>query len=185
MRTKNKAQDASMYKFQSGEHILVDANVWLYLYPPPAQPVSSWAAAYSNAFSRLLGAKAIPVVDALILSEYLNRYVRIEYDASWRSRHPTFENFRQSADAATVLGSAVAEINQILKITSLRDTLLANIDLPAVLGAFKAGTINFNDGLLAQNCCINGWKLLTNDGDMTIGGIEVLTTNSALRKSCP
>ena len=30
-----------------------------------------------------------------------------------------------------------------------------------------------------------GLLLLTNDGDMTVGGIEVLTTNSALLKRCP
>lgn len=184
MKTKNKAQDATRYEFQAGEQILVDTNIWLYLYPPPAQPVSQWVAAYSRAFSRLLGANAIPVVDAMILSEYLNRYVRIEYDASWRSCYPTFKGFRQSVDAAAVLGSAVAEVSQILKISSRCDTLFANIDLLPALSAFQAGSIDFNDGLLIQNCRVNYWKLLTNDGDMKVGGIDVLTANNALLRNC-
>ena len=73
MKTKNKAHDAASYCFRADEYILVDANVWLYLQPPATQPTPWWAKAYSGVFSRMLLAKARPVVDALVLSEYLNR----------------------------------------------------------------------------------------------------------------
>jgi hypothetical protein len=185
MQTKNKARNAAAYNFQAGEPILIDANVWLYLQPPPAQPTSGWATSYSNAFSRLLQAKAQPVVDVLILSEYLNRYIRIEYDASWRAQYPKFKDFRQSPDAANILQAAVAEIGQILKTSKACDTPLASINLPAVLGAVQNGTADFNDGLLIENCRLNGWKLLTNDSDMIMGGIELLTANRKLLQACP
>ncbi|MDS4057611.1 MAG: hypothetical protein RKP73_03440 [Candidatus Contendobacter sp.] len=182
---KNKAHNATTYNFSIGEFILVDANIWLYLQPPAAQPVPPWAAAYSRVFSSLLKAKAQPVVDALVLSEYLNRYVRLEYDAFWKTIYAKFKDFRQSPDGIKVLCAVVAEITQILKTTAARDTPLANINLPAVLSAVQSGTIDFNDGMLIQNCHLNGWKLMTNDRDMTTGGIELLTTNSTLLKSCP
>lgn len=185
MKTKNKAHDAATYAYLADEQILVDANIWLYLLPPTAQPAPWWAAAYSGAFSRLLQAKARPVVDALILSEYLNRYVRLEYDALWRTQHPKFKDFRKSADGIKVLHAAVAEIKQILNTSAPQDTPLANIDIPAVLGEVQSGTVDFNDALLIQTCRRNGWKLLTHDNDMTIGGIQVLTTNKKLLQSCP
>jgi predicted nucleic acid-binding protein len=185
MKTKNKARDAAAYPYQRGEPILIDANIWLYLLPPASQPTPSWAAAYSGTFSRLLQAKAQPVVDALILSEYLNRYVRLEYDAAWKTYYPKFKDFRQSVDATSVLQSAVAEVGQILKYSAARDTLLEKIDMPAILGAVQSGTVDFNDGLLIENCRLNGWKLLTSDGDMTVGGIEVLTCNKKLLNACP
>lgn len=185
MPTKNKAHAAASYRFQAGESILIDANVWLYLQPPAARPTSQWAAAYSSVFCRLLQAKAQPVVDALILSEYLNRYIRIEHDASWKTRYPKFKDFRQSPDAANILQAVVAEIGQILKTSKACDTPLASINLPAVLGAVQNGTADFNDGLLIESCRLNGWKLLTNDGDMTMGGIELLTANRKLLQACP
>lgn len=185
MKTKNKAHHAATYNFQASETILVDANVWLFLFPPAAQPAPRWAAAYSKAFKKLLCAKADPVVDCLILSEYLNRYVRIEYNTRWQTRYPKFKVFRNSTEGAGVLGAAVAEVQQILKAASPRDSPLANTNLASVLTGVQSGIIDFNDGLLIENCRINGWKLLTNDGDMTVGGIEVLTTNSALLKRCP
>lgn len=185
MKTKNKAHDAATYRFLAGERILVDANVWLYLLPPAAQPAPSWGAAYSRAFSRLLRAQAKPVVDALILSEYLNRYIRLEYDVTWKADYPRFKDFRQSADSTIVLKAAVAEVQQILKNSAPHDTPLANIDMPAVLDAVQSGTVDFNDGLLLQACRLNGWKLLTHDGDMTMGGIDLLTTNRKLLQACP
>ncbi|MBK6961591.1 MAG: hypothetical protein IPH23_10635 [Gammaproteobacteria bacterium] len=184
MKTKNKAHDAATYDFPAGEHILIDANVWLYLQPPAAQPAPGRAVAYSQVFSRLLQARAQPVVDALILSEYLNRYIRLEYDVSWKAAYPRFKDFRQSTDSAIVLQAAVAEVNAILRTTTPHDTPLANMDLPAVLGAVQSGTVDFNDGLLLQTCRLNGWKLLTHDGDMTMGGIDLLTTNKKLLLTC-
>jgi predicted nucleic acid-binding protein len=185
MKTKNKAQDAARYRFQSGEQILVDANIWFYLFPPTAQPVPRWATVYSGAFSRLLHAKATPIVDGLVLSEYLNRYVRLEYDAFWRSSYPKYKDFRKSADGINVLQDAVAEMRQILKTSAPHDTPLASMDIAAVLGEVQNGSLDFNDGLLIQTCRLNGWKLLTHDHDMTIGGIELLTTNRKLLQACP
>jgi len=185
MKTKNKAIDATTYAFSAGEQILVDANIWLYLCPPAAQPRPSWAVSYTNAFSRLLKAKAVPMVDALALSEFLNRYVRIEYDASWKGTYPKFKAFRQSSDSAQVLSAAVAEINLILQAATSCDSLLAATNISDVLSAVEAGTIDLNDGLLIENCRINGWKLMTNDADIKVGGIEVLTAHKGLLASCP
>lgn len=185
MKTKNRALDAATYAFSAGEQILIDANVWLYLFPPAAQPAGSWAASYSKAFSRLLKAKAVPMVDALVLSEFLNRYVRIEYDASWKSKYPKYKDFRQSSDSAQVLSAAVAEINLILQAATSCDSLLVAVNIQDVLGAVQTGAIDFNDGLLIESCRINGWKLLTNDADIRIGGIEVLTAHKGLLASCP
>lgn len=184
MKTKNKAFNAKLYAFTQGEPILVDANVWLYLYPPGAQPAPTWAKSYSGAFARMLQAKAKPIVDALILSEYLNRYVRLEYDAFWKPTYPKYKDFRQSADGTGVLQQAVAELGQILKVATPHDTQLAGMDLPALLAAVQSGAIDFNDGLLIQSCRQNGWKLLTHDKDMSQGGIEVLTANGKLLQAC-
>ena len=40
------------------------------------------------------------------------------------------------------------------------------------------------DALLVEQCRLNNWKLLTDDGDCTAGGIEVLTSNPKLLKAC-
>lgn len=95
---KNKAYDLSSYSFSSGEQILLDTNVWLYLFPAPNNPSISFAAQYSTAFSNLVSAQAQPVLDPMVLSEYLNRYIRIEWEGFYKLQYPKFKNFRNSSD---------------------------------------------------------------------------------------
>ena len=185
MQPKNKAHNATAYQFQKGEEILVDANVWLYLFPPPAQPASTWATKYTTAFSVMLKCNAVPIVDTLILSEYCNRYIRIEYEASWAETYRRYKDFRTSADAQAVLGSVVSEMERILQSSRPEDTALTTINLSDLLQGVASGKTDFNDGVLLENCRLNNWKLFTNDGDMTIGGIDILTTNQRLLRNCP
>ncbi len=83
-KMNNKAYDLASYSFASGEQILVDTNIWLYLFPAPGNPQQSFARQYSTAFSRLVSAQAQPVLDPMVLSEYLNRYCRIEWAANFK-----------------------------------------------------------------------------------------------------
>ncbi len=189
MKTTNKAHDAQRYAFKENEPVLVDANVWLFLQPPAAKPAPSWAAsAYSSAFARLLKAQATPIIDALVLSEYINRYLRIEYDATaaWKTSYPKFNKaFRSSADGRALAKRAVADVRSILKSAVLQDTGFSRININGVLDGVANGDLDFNDGVLIENCRLRSWKLLTDDGDMTLGGIDVLTANSKLLKKCP
>jgi len=36
--TKNMVNNLSFYSFKCDEPILIDANIWLYLFPPPSNP---------------------------------------------------------------------------------------------------------------------------------------------------
>ncbi len=80
---------------------------------------------------------------------------------------------------------AVAEAKQILKLAASEDTLLSQVNVTDILTETEAGTLDFNDGILVEMCRLRGWKLLTNDADMQLGGIEVLTTNRKLLSACP
>jgi predicted nucleic acid-binding protein len=182
--TKNKAHDATKYAYQKDEHVLIDANVWIYLQPPAAQPPPGFAWRYSKALKNLLSAGATPVIESLVLSEYLNRYLRIEFEGAWRGVYKTFKNFRLSGDFAPLAKSAVADARTILKLTAPHDNLLSSSDIPAILAETEAGRLDINDGMLVETCRLHGWKLLTNDGDMTVGGIEVLTTYQPLLAAC-
>ena len=183
--TKNKVHDARKYNFKAGEPILIDANVWLFLHPPAGGQGSGWTHDYSAIYKRLLEAKAQPVTDALVLSEYLNRYFRLEYDGGWRSQFPDFKQFRKSTYFTVLAQDAIAEVRGILKTATIQDTLLKSLNLSDILVETEAGTLDFNDGVLVESCRYHGWKLLTNDQDCAVGGIEVLTALPALLRACP
>jgi predicted nucleic acid-binding protein len=181
----NKAHDVTRYVFQAGENILIDANVWIFLLPPAAQPAPRFAGSYSAALKNLIAAGARPVVESLILSEYVNRYLRLEYEAFWSRHYRTFKKFRKSGDFSSLATAAIAEAREILRIAAANDTPFSQTDIAAILAETEAGTLDFNDGVLVETCRLRGWKLLTNDGDMSRGGIEVLTSYPPLLYACP
>lgn len=181
---KNKAHDLSTYTFSSGESLLLDANVWLFLFPAPSGRSSSQAANYTTAFKNMLMASASLVMDVLVLSEYLNRYCRIEWSALHKSAYPDFKRFRLSPDYAAVGQGAALFARKILKLCTRHDHPFSASDVARVLTDFESGTCDFNDGLFVETCRQNGWKFVTNDGDFTTGGIEVLTSNPKLLSAC-
>jgi len=178
-----RIHNALTYSFTRGENILVDANIWISLYPPTSRPTSTISENYSLIFKNLITSKACPIIDTLILSEYLNCYVRLEHRASWQKQYPKQKEFRQSADFSAVGQAAIKNAMNLLSFTELRDTLISQVDLSSILEATKAGICDFNDGVYVEICRKQGWKMLTHDRDMAYGGIELLTTNESLLRS--
>ena len=181
----NKAYDLASYSFSSGEQILVDTNIWLYLFPAPGNPQQFIAGQYSTAFSRLVSAKAQPVLDPMVLSEYLNRYCRIEWEGNFKAKYQTFKKFRQSADFHSVVSSAHVFASKILSFCQIHSVSADELDLKQALTDFASGHVDFNDALLVDLCKKRNLKLMTNDADFQHGGIEVLTTNTRLLRACP
>ena len=181
---KNKAHDLSNYSFCGDDTILLDTNVWIYLYPAPSKANRWLAIQYSKGLKAILSAGAQLVVDAVVLSEYLNTYCRIEWSACHKCRYPQFKTFRKSAEFVAVAKGAAIFARSMLQLAKRHDYPFAKINVNGVLADFEAGSFDFNDGLLVETCRHNGWKLVTHDADFTSGGIEVLTKNQHLIVAC-
>lgn len=182
---RNKAYDLSSYSFSTGEQVLVDTNIWLYLFPAPSDPLNAFATQYSTAFAYLVNAKAIPILDPIILSEYLNRYCRIEWNANYNHQYKRFKDFRNSQDFSAAATSAETYARRILSYCKIHSIPTNEIDLEEALNNFHSGTVDFNDAIIIDICKRRSLKLMTNDSDFKNGGIEILTTNPRLLRACP
>ena len=182
---KNKAHDLATYAFAKNEVLLFDTNIWLYLFPAPSNPAPAFTSKYSAALKRMQQVGASLALDVLVLAEYLNAYCRIEWNALHKAKYPQFKKFRQSPQFAAVGAGAALFARNILKLCARHDHPFLKSDIEQVLADFEAGVSDFNDGLLIETCRMNSWKLVTNDGDCTNGGIEVLTSNPKLIAACP
>jgi hypothetical protein len=181
---KNKAHDLATYVFSNGEPLLLDANVWLFLFPAPSGRPSGSRASYSVAFKEMLKVGVYLALDALVLSEYLNRYCRIEWKVLHKSAYPEFKRFRKSPEYISVGNGAAVFARSILKFCTKHDHPFSSTDVERVLTDFECGACDFNDGLFVETCRLNGWKFVTNDADFINGGIEVLTSNPKLLTAC-
>lgn len=181
---KNKVYRLDGYAFQPQETLLLDANVWLFLFPAPSGTGPVWAKKYSAAFKQMLVAKTRLVMDALVLSEYVNRYCRIEWQVNHQATYSDFKRFRNSAKFPLVANGVALYVRRILSHAVRSDHPFRSINVEQVLADFEAGGLDLNDGLLTETCKHHGWKFVTNDGDFVYGGIDVLTNNPKLINAC-
>jgi len=180
----NKAHRIDNYKFSDVDRLLFDANVWLYLLPAPSSSAHYATRLYSAAFKLMKEAGSNILINSMVLSEYLNRYCRIEWSALHRKTYPQFKDFRQSTAFASVGQNAAAYGKIILKNSTKVDDGFAGVDCLSMLGVFESGGADFNDAMISDLCSRNGWLLVTHDGDFTEGGINIVTGNNRLIAAC-
>jgi len=174
--------DALRYAFSDKDRILVDANVWLYLFAPHP-PGSPAVRAYSAVFTGMQKNRANLYLDVLVLSEFVNRYARLEHqiqkNAGAAVSHD-FKTFRDSPDFVPIAQAIQASVMKIGRYAKALDHPLTACDLPAVLAGFATGGRDINDELLAHCCKTHGLVLLTNDADLGHTGVTILTTSPQL-----
>lgn len=191
----NNAYDVRSYRFLSTDRILLDANIWLYLYAPAtiAYPphVARAITDYTRAWGLLHDSGALAFMDTLVLSEVINRLIDNEWqridppDSQTRQRrYQKRKHFRKSADYAAAARSVEQLAKAMLAEAECIDHPLSCWDVETLLTTFGSGSTDWNDQLLARTCLHHGMKLLTHDGDHVHGGIEVLTANSKLIEAC-
>lgn len=78
----HKAAHVGEHEFTSEDRLFLDANIWLAIFCPDAQPLkhSPKLEAYSQAFHDICHAKSRIYIDVLVISEFVNTYARKRYN---------------------------------------------------------------------------------------------------------
>ncbi len=157
-----------------------DTNVLLYLYYPT---MAGWAVTdYSHLFADMLEQKMNMVIDSSVLSEFINRALRIDYTAynerSKSSRelpqYAYFKNFRNS----TYGEESVEHIQDLAKVILTHfgiDT--KSISKADIEKSLKLDSLDFNDKLIENICESKGYILVTNDLDFKDSRVDILSAH--------
>lgn len=166
--------DINSYNFAKTDALLIDANIWLYLYCPQAQR-HNISQNYSNALAKILKAKCSVFFDVLILSEFINRYSRLKFNLQKKS--PDFKSYRQSSDFKPVAKEIADAVRRIVKHCKCVESGFASMDMDVLLTDYESKCPDFNDQVLAELCKSRSLKFVTHDGDFKDYDITVLTAN--------
>lgn len=187
---KNKAHDLATWNFTAADRILPDANFWINVFGPASSVVQPTMRIrnYSNALGRLMARKASMFIDVTIMSEFVNTLARLEFNSNFRGNGygaSEFKRFRNSSDFIPTARMIEREFGKILRISQCVDHPFSSWDLPGLLSDFGKGGEDFNDQLIIEITKHYDLKLLTDDGDMVNGGVDILTANRNLIRNCP
>jgi predicted nucleic acid-binding protein len=179
---KNNASEISTYLFNPEDELLLDTNIWLRLYGPAAKSGDPRTTVYSKALGEMLAANCQIYIDVLILSEYINRYVRLRHNLL-KARpgiNPNFKQFRRSVEFKAIASDVAGDVRQILKHCDRLESNFAALDITGLVKEFEKGDSDFNDQVLAELCKSRNLTLVTHDGDFKDLGLNLLTANQNL-----
>ncbi|MDP4226890.1 MAG: PIN domain-containing protein [Bacteroidota bacterium] len=169
MPTRYSLQNVTRLKNQS---VFVDANVLIYLFWPTG---SYWQEQnYATVFRNLLKQGNNLFVDFLIISEVVNRILRIEH----QKLNPTqkFKEFRNSQDGK----DALADIYTIIKNDILNRFSVVGkaFNKQETENCLVVDELDFVDKAIVEVCKENSLVLLTHDKDFKDSDLDILTGNA-------
>ncbi|TAF33482.1 MAG: type II toxin-antitoxin system VapC family toxin [Cytophagales bacterium] len=171
MATKYRLQDVAQLV---GKDVFFDANILIYLFWPTGQ--YNFEQNYARVFSNLLRQGNNLFVDFLVISEVINRVVRIEH----QKLNPTqkFKDFRNSQDGKDALDDIYIIVkNDILNRFNVVGKAFNKQEIESYLAVDE---LDFVDKATVTLCKENALVLLTNDKDFKNADLDILTGNPSI-----
>lgn len=170
------------HSFTASDKVFLDANVWLYVFGQPT-PKSQSAQLYSGALQKMLMAQSSLYTDVLVVSEVINRYVRIHWKDNFSNAYKDFKAYRRSTDFLPAASGAADVVRRILRTAKITPDGFERMNPLDLLRDFESGQSDFNDQIIGRLCACEGFTILTDDADFARCPAPILTANSRLLNS--
>jgi len=168
-----RLQDATQLQ---GRHIFVDANILIYLFWPTGS--HHFEQNYARVFRTLLTQGNPLYIDFLVISEVINRVLRIEHLKL--NSNMSFKNFRDSQDGKDTLDDIHTIIKgNILNRFNVEGKIFNNQEMENLM---VINDLDFVDKATVSLCAEKSLVLLTNDRDFKNSGLDILTGNPNILK---
>lgn len=160
--------------------IFFDANVLLYLFWPTH---SHWVRIYSSIYKDLLISDFQSYVNFSVISEVVNRAIRLEYENylrihSLKRNNCNYKQYRKSDDGQQTILDVYKVIQyDILNKFSITGKCFTENDINNMLSNTD---IDINDKAIEVICQENNFILLTNDSDFKNSSLDILSENKSL-----
>jgi predicted nucleic acid-binding protein len=168
MATRYKLNDASLLQ---NRNIFVDTNVLIYCFWGTG---SYWVERkYAKTFKVLLRQRNSLFIDFLVISEVINRVLRIEQQKLQPAS--TFKDFRNSIDGWNTLSDVFLIVKDfIIPKFKIIGKVFNEREIKNML---IVDDLDFTDKSIVELCRENSLILLTNDADFRNTDIDILTGN--------
>ncbi len=176
--------NAETYSPNSSDKFLIDTNIWLFLHCPIGNHKGHIVAKYSQFFKKMLTANSQIIVCSAVVSEFLNRYVKIDYELRKQTDRAIQEykkTYRPSAHYRLALKQAVTALNG--KILPGAKRITDNFEVISTDNIFShTQNVDISDGYLFELIRGQNIKILTDDSDFSHfkNDCEIYTTNPKL-----
>jgi len=163
--------------------IFFDANIWMYIFCEIGNYKERLIRKYSSSFSYFLKNNTSIFIDLAVISEFVNRYLRIAYSNYIKKNNLTITNldykkdYRKTDDFKEAWKNVCNIINnRILPKANAVNFEYDRNTLTNLLNSDKPDT-DFNDNHIMNLCRTKDMYLFTHDGDFKNTDINIISEN--------
>ena len=160
--------------------IFFDANILIYLFWTTG---SSWEKSYARFYSKLNTQNNTYFIDFIVISEFVNRAIRLEYEKyldenGLTKQNYSFKHYRDSlegqeslSDIYEIVSSEILEKFEVVEKSYSKNTIQSLLIVDE---------LDFSDKAIVQICSENDCVLITNDKDFKNSHIAIISCNKNL-----
>lgn len=159
------------YEVSPMDSLYFDTNVWLHIYGPIASARKEKQRAYSCLLEQAISRDATIWITSMVLSEYINRVLRIGFKQWMEKEHLEQADFkhdyRLTEDYKETLEDVKQQVRDILciKQVSKRSDDFNSLNINTIIDSMQS-TCDYNDVYIIRCCEKNNLKLVSDDTDM-------------------
>ena len=163
--------------------VFFDTNIWIYIFCEIGNYNNRLVRRYSSSYSYFLKNNTAIFIDLTVISEFVNRYMRIAYSNyveknSLKKRDFDYKkDYRKSEDFKEAWENVCNIVNNSILLKA--DAINFNYDRITLNSLLNPNNIDtdFNDNHITNLCRSNDMYLLTHDADFKNSDINVITGN--------
>jgi predicted nucleic acid-binding protein len=163
--------------------IFLDANILIYLFGFGTPTRADWESQYATLYSNLNEQDNKFVVDYIVISEFVNRAIKIEYKNFLKSNNIQekdfkYKSYRNSQDGQEALKDIYLTVKEdILNEFEVVEKSYSKSDLTMMCAV---DILDFSDKAIVKICEENQFVLLTNDTDFKDINIDILSCHRGI-----
>lgn len=165
---------SNIYKVSTSDKVFVDTNILIFLFSPSyVKNSDDQVEKYSAVFSKLIENKCDLYINSHVVSEFINRCLRIDFDNNFNINQD--KNYKKDYRASEAyLKTIKIVLKELKKFLSFANHINDDFESFDISQAYKSTKENdFNDLIIADTVKKNGLKLLSDDKDFMEIGIDI------------
>lgn len=142
---------SGLYNINDSDKVFIDTNILIFLFSPSyVHSKSSQISKYSAVFASLLEKKCDLYINSHVVSEFINRCLRIDFDNNFnKNKDKNYkEDYRGSSDYLTTIEIVLKELKKFLKLAKHINDDFVSFDISLAYKTTKES--DFNDLLIAE-----------------------------------
>lgn len=158
------------FEVKSNQSFFFDNNVWMFLYCPIGNYNENKQKSISNLFEKILNRNCSIVINGLILSEFSNAYLRLDFNL-WKEENQNLSasfkndyfNTPRAQETRKIITSTVK--NKILKVSEKYPDSFNSLNFDDIFKTYQV--LDYNDAIIHNECKNKKWILVTDDEDFS------------------